>query len=316
VAAALRRNAVELDLEIPETSCQDLVDELPTEAFAAIRGLRVRGRVGARLELAFDPAALAARAEDTDDEAYTPPGTARLELPFLERCEVESEPPLVDIAGVRGSYRHRFVGDDGRTQERVLTTGAPGFAALATVPLLARAFVTMEDTRFWRHDGFDREQIERAFWHNLGVGRISRGASTISQQTARNLWLGGDRSLARKLQEALLAARLEARVGKPRILEVYLNIIELGPEVHGVEEAARYHFGKAAAELGVLEALYIASLAPAPRTLSLRHHREGIPPAWVERLRGHAVRMYQHGYITHAQLLETRREPLALAPHA
>src|SRR5690606_28951397 len=138
------------------------------------------------------------------------------------------------------------------------------------VPERAHACVILEGGRLSRHDGFDREQIERAFWYTLLEGKVSRGASTISQQTARSLWLGIDRSISRKLAEALLAAELERGVDKRRILEIYLNIIELGPEVHGVVEAARYHFGKHPSRLSLLEALHLASMAPAPVGYSRR----------------------------------------------
>ncbi len=216
------------------------------------------------------------------------------------------------MSGVTGPYRHRFLTDDGRTRGRTLAPGEAGFVPLSRVPLLAAAFVTLEDTRFWQHDGFDREQMKRAFWHNLSVGRIERGASTISQQTARNLWLGGKRNFARKIQEAVLAGLLERTVDKRRILEVYLNIIELGPEVYGVADAARYHFGKSPEALTELEALYLASLAPAPRTLSLRHHRDGIPRAWIERLHEQARRMALHGLLPWARARAARRQTLHL----
>ena len=182
-----------------------------------------------------------------------------------KRCTVVADDPRLDLAALSGPYRHRFADDDGRVHERVMAVGAPGYVSLHEVPLVARAFVTLEDRRFWEHDGFDREQIEGAFWHNLVQGRVSRGASTISQQAARNLWLGVDRSWGRKLQEALLTARLEASTDKPRIIELYLNVIELGAGTHGVDEAARLYFGKPATKLSVLQAVHLAAMAPAPR---------------------------------------------------
>jgi membrane peptidoglycan carboxypeptidase len=204
----------------------------------------------------------------------------------------------------------------GRRHDRVLAPGAPGFVPLVRAPRIAAAFVALEDMRFRSHDGFDRDQIERAFWHNLVAGKVRRGASTISQQTARNLWLGVDRSLARKLQEAWLTARLEATVEKDRILELYMNLIELGPGVFGIDDGARHHFGLAPRELDVLQALHLASLAPAPRTLSKRFASGQVDDAWLTELREHARRMHRNGMISEDELMVALRSDLRLRVHA
>ena len=88
--------------------------------------------------------------------------------------------PRLDLPALLGPYRHRFVDDRGREQRRVMARGAPEYVALHEVPLLSRAFITLEDRRFWKHDGFDREQMRNAFWHNVVQGRVSRGASQLT----------------------------------------------------------------------------------------------------------------------------------------
>jgi membrane peptidoglycan carboxypeptidase len=233
-------------------------------------------------------------------------------FPFLERCTVVADDPRLDLAALSGPYRHRFVDDDGRTQERVMAPGAPGYVSLHEVPWVARAFSVLEDRRFWDHDGFDREQIEGAFWHNLVQGRVSRGASTISQQAARNLWLGVDRSWGRKLQEALLTARLEASTDKARIMELYLNVIELGPGTHGVDEAAWLYFGKPAAKLSVLQAIHLAALAPAPRRFAERFVDGQVDADWMDMLREHVRRLRRAGHIGDAALYEALHDELGL----
>jgi membrane peptidoglycan carboxypeptidase len=234
------------------------------------------------------------------------------DLDILESCPTERDAPATDFIALKGPYRHHFEDDLSRSRMRVLARGAPGFVRLAEVPDLGRAFVTLEDARFWEHEGFDAAQIERAVWHNLSAGRFERGASTITQQTARNLWLGLDRSLGRKLQEAFLADRLERVLSKERILEIYLNVIQLGPGIYGVEEAARYYFGKPAAQLSLLQCVHIASLAPAPNRYAERFASGEVDSAWLAELHNQLRRMFIHGWITRSRLNEALRSDLAL----
>jgi len=134
-------------------------------------------------------------------------------------------------------------------------------------PWLVRAVVASEDARFCIHRGFDFEEIGAAL-DRFHAGRRLRGASTISQQTAKNLllWPGG--GFLRKGIEAYVTVLLELGWPKARILEVYLNVIEWGDGVYGAEQAAQTHFGKAAATLTRHEAALLAAVLPSPRTLS------------------------------------------------
>jgi len=129
---------------------------------------------------------------------------------------------------------------------------------------LIRSVVNSEDARFFEHDGIDEKQTRIALTTALEDGRLGRGASTITQQLAKNLWLGEERTLWRKLREAILARRLEA-LGKRRVLELYLNVAEWGDGVYGADAAARYWFQKSAAELQPEEAAVLAAMLPAPR---------------------------------------------------
>ncbi len=131
-------------------------------------------------------------------------------------------------------------------------------------PYLVCAVVKAEDRGFFRHSGFEWAQIRKAFWANVTGGRRI-GGSTITQQLARNLYLGPDRSLHRKLREALIARRLEGSLDKRRILELYLNVVEWGDGVWGAKQAARVYFGRSPAELDPIQATFLASLLPAPR---------------------------------------------------
>ena len=130
---------------------------------------------------------------------------------------------------------------------------------------LKRAVVAAEDAKFLDHDGFDWEAIQRAIDKNERRGRVVAGASTITQQLAKNLFLSGSRSWLRKGQEAAITWMMERTLSKRRILEIYLNVAEWGEGVFGAEAAARHHFGASASALGPQQAAYLAAILPSPR---------------------------------------------------
>jgi monofunctional biosynthetic peptidoglycan transglycosylase len=132
-------------------------------------------------------------------------------------------------------------------------------------PHLKRAVVAAEDAKFLDHDGFDWEAIQKAIAKNEKKGKVVAGASTISQQLAKNLFLSGSRSWVRKGQEAVITWMLENFMTKRRILELYLNCAEWGEGVFGAEAAARYHFGTGADALNAEQAAWLAGILPSPR---------------------------------------------------
>ncbi len=150
-------------------------------------------------------------------------------------------------------------------------------------PALVHAVLLSEDANFFGHEGFDWEALRDAAEHDLKVRRFARGASTLTQQLAKNLWLGTERSLWRKAKEAVLAAKLERALTKRRILALYLNVVEMDDGVFGVEAGARHRFGTSAAALTPAQAAVLASLLPAPRRVDLDH-----PSSW---LKGRARRL-------------------------
>ena len=131
---------------------------------------------------------------------------------------------------------------------------------------LKRAVVAAEDDKFMSHSGFDVEALQKAYEKNIREGEIVAGASTISQQLAKNLFLPGTKAWWRKGQEAVITVMLETMLTKRRILELYLNVAEWGDGVYGAEAAARYHYGKSAAALTAGEAARLAVMLPSPRS--------------------------------------------------
>lgn len=131
---------------------------------------------------------------------------------------------------------------------------------------LKHAVLVAEDIDFFSHDGFDRFELKEAVRDAWEEGKPLRGASTLSQQTVKNLWLSPSRNPLRKLKEALLTVQLERELGKGRILEIYLNVAELGPGVYGAEAAARHYFGTSAAALTRRQAAELAASLSRPAT--------------------------------------------------
>jgi monofunctional glycosyltransferase len=141
-------------------------------------------------------------------------------------------------------------------------------AYAAISPQLKKAVLVAEDSAFWKHDGIDYAQLKESIEVNLERGEFVRGASTITQQLAKNLYLSPSKNPVRKLQELVIARRLEAELSKQRILELYLNVIEWGEGIYGAEAAARTYFRKSAAQLGPQESALLAASIVNPRVLT------------------------------------------------
>jgi monofunctional biosynthetic peptidoglycan transglycosylase len=127
------------------------------------------------------------------------------------------------------------------------------------------AVIVAEDARFYRHEGIDVKALKKAIKYDLEKKSFARGASTITQQVAKNLFLSREKSITRKIKELILARRMEQELTKGRIIELYLNVVELGPMVYGIGHGARYYFGKPAAELTARECAFLAAMLPGPR---------------------------------------------------
>jgi monofunctional biosynthetic peptidoglycan transglycosylase len=143
-------------------------------------------------------------------------------------------------------------------------------------PRLVQSVLLSEDANFFGHDGIDWEAVRDAAEHDLRARRFARGASTLTQQLAKNLWLGPEKTLWRKAKEAVLAAKLERAVPKKRILALYLNVVEMDDGVFGVEAGARHRFGVGAGDLSLAQSVVLASILPAPRRVDLAR-----PSSWL-----------------------------------
>jgi len=172
-------------------------------------------------------------------------------------------------------------------------------------PMLRRAVLIAEDDAFYSHDGLDWNEIKSAARKNLEAGRIVRGGSTITQQLAKNLYLGASRTPARKIKEAIIAGRLEHALSKRRIFELYLNLIEWGDGIFGAEAAAQRYFGVPASDLSARQAILLAAVIINPRRYSVLGTQKRID----RRVAIIAGRMRRRGYISEDDYLVAMGRP-------
>jgi penicillin-binding protein 1A len=170
------------------------------------------------------------------------------------------------------------------------------------------AFIAIEDRRFYEHDGVDYKGVVRAVWSNISSGGLAEGASSITQQVARMVYLDNDKNFLRKLKEVRLAQKIEKEVGKDQILERYLNLVYLGEGTYGVADAAWVYFGKTVDQLTLSETAMIAALPPAPNKYSPFKN----PKFAQERRNLVLLRMQEAGFITAEEMKTAKAQPLGL----
>lgn len=135
-------------------------------------------------------------------------------------------------------------------------------------PYVTKAIIIAEDDKFWSHEGFDFEAMQKAIEKDLKKKKFKAGGSTISQQLAKNLYLSPSKNPVRKIKEAILTWRIENSLSKRRIIELYVNVVEWGEGIFGIEAAAQRYFGKSAASLSAYEAARLAAVLPNPRRMN------------------------------------------------
>ena len=237
---------------------------LPAVMLGPLAGLAVRGWYSQRVSLDLD----LARPDRVEFAAAVVPHGLRID-PAATRLE---------LLGLDRPFVARIHLPHDRIVERDLSPANPHYRPLDAIDtLLVNAVVTNEDGAFFRHRGFNTEAVKGAIAANARAGAYRRGAGTITMQLVRNLYLGHARTLSRKGQEVVLAWVIEHLTGltKERMLEIYLNIIEWGPGIHGADEAAHYYFGHDAGHLSPDEALFLATVVPAPTRWRNRFDADG-----------------------------------------
>ena len=211
-------------------------------------------------------------------------------------------------------FEHSFLGpgEDDKPIARLIGGQDPHFTPLRRISShLVNAVVSTEDAGFFGHAGFEPHELKEAMLENLREGR-GRGGSTITQQLAKNLFLNSERSLARKLREAIIAWRLETDLPKERILEIYLNIAEWGPGLYGIGDASEHYFGRAPRVLRPEEAAFLASLLPSPRRYHGYYHERGVTRNRQELVQDILQSMHRMGRLERRALLLALDEPIEM----
>jgi hypothetical protein len=238
------------DVDLPATSCQKLIESVPDGMNMAIGGLGMNGDADMHLHVAKN---------DKDTEPA-------VKFHFSNRCKVIKPPDGADRTTLRSNFNRVVPGPMGEGVEI-----ATGPSSTKWVPLermshyLVDAIQVTEDPNFFGHHGFDQGAVENSIKADIASDKFVRGASTVTMQLAKNLWLSREKTLARKIQEAFLTIYLEQTLSKNEILETYFNVVEFGPMVYGIHDAADQYFQTTPEELTLSQSLFLASLLPNPK---------------------------------------------------
>ena len=244
--------SVDLAYRVPLVTCQRAFESIPDAMIPLLKGMRLAGSLALRGHARFDMSRLRTR-YDVDWQ-----GTLG--------CRVVQVPPAVDVKRFSKSFEKVVYAPDGSPYTRKFRDEENGWAPLGGIShFMVGAVLTCEDGRFFRHNGFDKEAIVNSLRENLVAGRFVRGASTISMQLAKNLYLSREKTLSRKLQEAILTLYLEQALTKNEMMELYLNVIEYGPKKYGVKAAAKHFFNGSPGGLSLGQAMYLGSILRNPK---------------------------------------------------
>jgi len=282
-----------VEAKVDKLRYQDALDSLPPQLSLGDEAPRIPGLLDARVRIAGPL---------RDPERWTV--EAKLDLAGL-RAASKNVPFFL-----KGPFIYHPVDALGRTRELWVGPKNPSFVSIEELPrYVGRAITTSEDAGFWYHPGFDFDELKESIIDAAEGSRV-RGASTLTQQLAKNLFLSRERTYARKVREALFTMALEASLPKSRLLEIYLNIIEWGPNLYGIGEASRHYFGVPARNLSVQQAVFLATIIPNPVKYHTLFERGALTGSWERRTRDLISKMRGAGFISVAEATEAEYAPL------
>jgi hypothetical protein len=266
---------VELRAELPRVQCQSALDSVPLGVLEDLSTIKIVGDIRAKVDVHVD---------STDLEA------TKVKFDFGNRCRFLELPELMNVDRFERPFTHHVLEPDGTMFQ--METG-PGTAAWTPIemisPFMIQAVVASEDARFFEHHGFAESEIGRALARNLEAHAFKFGASTITMQLVKNVFLHRKKLLARKAQEALIVWWLEQEVDKKWILELYLNIIEYGSGIYGIRSAAMHYFGIPPNQLTPAQSAFLANTLPQPKSYDKQYAKGTISRSTEMRV-GHLLR--------------------------
>lgn len=262
---------IELGIHTGIFKAQDFFDALPKGLFETLDGVEVEGNVSFDLDFLVNLS--------KPDDIIFKSSIDDVDLKVLKWGRA-------DISALNEPFVYDAYADTTIIRQIQVGPSNPYFVPLNRIPQALKVTVrNTEDPFFYKHNGFEEEAFKLSIATNLKEKKFKRGASTISMQLVKNVFLNRKKTMNRKIEEILLVWLMEAsgNVSKDRLFEIYLNVIEWGKNVYGIEEAAEYYFNKRATELGLGESLFLSSIIPRPKTgLSSFDHNGQLKP-WVQR---------------------------------
>jgi len=276
-----------LKIAIPKMKAQDFIESLPEGLFTHFEGMEAEGNFDYRLHFEYN--------KDKPNGVIFDSNLHKENLKIIKYGEA-------DLAKLNGSFVYRAIINDVPQRPIFVGSSNPNYAPLGSItPYLRKAVLTTEDPSFFSHKGFINEAFKQSIVKNIKTKKFSRGASTISMQLVKNVFLTREKTLSRKLEEILLVYILENNriVSKERMLEVYFNIIEWGPNVYGIGEASHFYFEKHPSQLSLNECLFLANIIPSPRKFMYQFNGDAnLKPYAISRDRQVRNLMLRRGVIT------------------
>lgn len=244
---------LELSIHAGTFAAQTFFDALPKGLFHNLDGVQVEGDISYDLDFAVN---------------FELPDSLKFVSKVNDKALKVTKWGAANIAALNEPFVHKVIEDTLVVKEMLIGPGNPDFVTLGQIsPILKTTVLNSEDPFFYEHKGFEEEAFKLSIVTNIKEKAFKRGASTISMQLVKNLFLHHNKTMMRKLEEILLVWLMEQSgvLSKDRLLEIYFNIIELGNDVYGISEGAKYYFGKKPAELNIGESLFISSIIPKPK---------------------------------------------------
>lgn len=278
-----------LSAAVPLASCQSMFDSLPEAFQGQLAGTKLDGTFSWKFSVFADTNHL---------------DQMKARWRMQNDCVTRRVPAAISPDRFKQPFNRVVVDADGGEVGRISGPGSASWTPIQEISRYMEVAVTVtEDRGFWRHRGFDQRAIESSIRQNVQEGRFVRGASTISMQLAKNLYLARDKNIARKVQEALLTMLLEQELRKDEILELYFNVIEFGPGLYGIKAAADHYFDAEPIELSLAQCFYLASLLPNPK-LSRFRQDGSLKPSWAGYIRRLVRIAHRRGQISEEELEE------------
>lgn len=245
--------AFDLKLKIPTVPCQDVVASVPVGFAPLLDGMQCEGAMSFEIGAFLDTANMNSLKLDFDAA--------------LGDVKITSMGKYIHFDLFDAPFEHHARQKDGTLYTFVTGPGSEHWESLTAIsPNFVKVLTTTEDGNFFGHHGFSPESIKNAMIENLKRGRFVRGASTITQQLVKNLFfVEREKTISRKIQEAVTTWQIERTLTKQQMLELYLNIIELGPKIYGIKAASLTYFNRPPADLTLLQAIWLGAIVPNPR---------------------------------------------------